>query len=136
MIQYAIAYVASAVVFLALDFVWLSRVARDFYFSRLGEQLLAQPRLGVAAAFYLVYVIGVVVFAVSPALKADSARLAIGLGALFGFIAYATYDITNYATLKNWPLAVVVVDMAWGAVLTAVSAFAGYYAVRVVAGAA
>lgn len=132
MLQYAVAYVATAIVFLAIDYVWLSRVARDFYFTRLGNQLLAQPRLGVAAGFYLVYVIGIVVFAVMPALKADSARLAVVMGGLFGLIAYATYDMTNYATLKNWPFTVVVVDMAWGAFLTGVSAFAGYQITRLV----
>jgi len=79
-------------------------------------------------------VIGIVVFAVSPALKSESARLAIVFGALFGLVAYATYDITNYATLKNWPFAVTALDMAWGTFLTAVTALAGYYAVRLTAG--
>lgn len=130
MISHAIAYCATAIVFLAIDYVWLSRIARGFYSSQLGDQLLSQPRLGVAAAFYLVYVVGIVVFAVAPALKAESARTAILLGALLGFVAYATYDMTNYATLRNWPLAVTVLDIAWGTVLTATSAFVGYHAVR------
>ncbi|MEC9344312.1 MAG: DUF2177 family protein [Pseudomonadota bacterium] len=132
-LTHVVAYVATAIVFLAVDFVWLTRIARDFYFARLGEMLLTQPRLGVAAAFYLVYVVGIVVFAVMPALRADSARPAIVLGALFGCIAYATYDITNYATLKNWPFAVVVVDIAWGAFLTGLAAFAGYQVTRLLA---
>jgi uncharacterized membrane protein len=132
MLNYAIAYCVTAVVFLGIDFVWLSRIARDFYSSRLGDQLLAQPRLGAAAAFYLVYVAGIVIFAIVPALKADSVRLVILLGAFFGLVAYATYDMTNYATLRNWPLVVVFVDIAWGTFLTALSAFAGFHAGRLI----
>ena len=132
MLNYAMVYCVTAVVFLGIDFVWLSRIARDFYFSRLGDQLLAQPRLGAAAAFYLVYVAGIVIFAIAPALKADSARLVIFLGAFFGLVAYATYDMTNYSTLRNWPLSVVVVDTAWGTFLTALSAFAGFHAGRLI----
>ncbi|MCB1464833.1 MAG: DUF2177 family protein [Nitratireductor sp.] len=134
MTQYAIAYIATAIVFLALDFVWLTRIARNFYFDRLGDLLLDQPRIGVAAAFYLVYVVGVVVFAVLPALKAESLAHAVLLGALFGLVAYATYDITNFATLKNWPFSVVALDVAWGSFLTAISACAGYAGVRMVVG--
>jgi uncharacterized membrane protein len=75
-------------------------------------------------------VIGVVFFAVVPALRADSAAMALVYGALFGFFAYATYDMTNYATLRNWPLVVSLVDIAWGTCLTGVSALAGYLATR------
>lgn len=130
MIKFAIAYVTTAIVFLAIDFVWLSRIARGFYYGRLGDQLLAQPRIGVAAAFYLAYAAGIVLFAVMPALKAESPRLALFLGAGLGLMAYGTYDLTNYATLRHWPLPVVVVDMSWGAFLTAVSAIAGYHVSR------
>ncbi|MFZ2102048.1 MAG: DUF2177 family protein [Oricola sp.] len=130
MLHYAIAYCVTLVAFLLVDFVWLSRVARDFYAGRIGSLMLDQPRLGVAAAFYLLYVVGIVAFAVIPALRADSARMALLLGALFGLVAYATYDMTNYATLKNWPFAVVAVDMAWGTFLTAASALAGFHGAR------
>jgi uncharacterized membrane protein len=133
MLHYAIAYGVTVVAFLFIDFIWLGYVARGFYAGQIGSLMLDQPRLGVAAAFYLLYVIGIVVFAIMPALKADSARTALMLGALFGLIAYATYDLTNYATLKNWPVPVVIVDIAWGAVLTAVSAFAGFHGTRFLA---
>ena len=131
MLHYAIAYCVTLVAFLFMDFIWLARVARDFYAGQIGPLLLDQPRLGVAAGFYCLYVVGIVVFAVMPALKGNAPGTALVFGALFGLIAYGTYDLTNYATLKEWPLLVVVVDMAWGAFLTSVSALAGYYGARV-----
>lgn len=131
MIAYAIAYLFTALVFLAVDLLWLSKIARSFYVEQIGDLLLSQPRLGVATAFYLVYIAGIVAFAVAPALKADSLLQAAFLGAFFGFVAYATYDLTNYSTLKDWPVAVTVVDICWGTILTAVSAVAGFQATRV-----
>ena len=130
MAQYLTAYAATAVIFLAIDFIWLSKVARVFYFERLGDLLLDKPNMGAAVIFYAVYVIGIVFFAVVPALRAESASMALIHGALFGFFAYATYDMTNYATLRNWPLVVSLVDIAWGTCLTGASALAGYLATR------
>jgi uncharacterized membrane protein len=132
MIQYLTAYAATALLFLGLDFIWLSQVARSFYFDRLGGMLLDKPNLGAAAAFYCVYVIGIMIFAVAPALRSESAMTALVYGALFGFFAYATYDMTNYATLRNWPIAVSLVDIAWGTFLTGLSAFGGYLVTRLV----
>lgn len=130
MITYVYAYLATALVFFTLDFVWLSRVARDFYFDRLGGLLLETPNMAAAAGFYLVYIVGIVFFAVAPALKSESVWMALSYGALFGFFAYATYDMTNYATLKNWPVSVVVVDIAWGMFLTGISAGVGMLATQ------
>ncbi len=130
MTKYLIAYCATAVVFLGIDIVWLARVARRFYAGQLGDLLLESPRLGAAAAFYAVYVIGIVFFAVGPALRAESTLTALLYGGLFGFFAYATYDVTNYATLRNWPLAVTFLDVAWGTCLTAVAAAAGCWVTR------
>ena len=125
MIKYFIAYVATAIVFFAVDFVWLSQVATKFYSERLGGLLLEKPNMVAAAIFYAIYIVGIVVFAVTPGLKSGSALMALGYGALFGFFAYATYDMTNYATLKGWSLEVVVVDIGWGIFLTGVSAALG-----------
>jgi uncharacterized membrane protein len=125
MTKYLIAYLATAIVFFAIDLVWLSRIATDFYQERLGSLLLDKPNMAAAAGFYLIYVIGIVVFAVQPGLKSGSVLTALTYGGLFGFFAYATYDMTNYATLKNWPFSVVAVDVAWGTVLTALSAALG-----------
>jgi len=129
MAQYVWAYVATAVIFLAIDVVWLKWVARRFYAAGLAGLLREKPFLGVAAAFYAIYMLGVVLFAVSPALAAGSAWMALGYGAMFGLCAYATYDLTNYATLRNWPLSVSLVDTIWGAALTGVSALLGYLVV-------
>lgn len=134
MAQYLTAYAVTAVVFLGIDFVWLSRIAKRFYYDRLGELLLEKPNLGAAVAFYAIYVIGIIIFAVAPALKEQSASTALIYGALFGFFAYATYDMTNYATLRNWSLTVSLVDIVWGTFLTGISAWLGYLGTRAITG--
>lgn len=126
MSKYLIAYGATALVFFAIDFVWLSQVATRFYFSRIGHLLMEKPNMVAAAMFYFIYIAGIVFFAVNPALKTGSMTTALLHGALFGFFAYATYDFTNYATLKNWPLSVVIVDISWGVFLTGTSAALGF----------
>jgi len=126
MMQYLVAYVATLVVFLGIDFVWLKYVARTFYFERLGPLLLEQPNFVAAGVFYLGYVVGIVYFAVLPAMRDGGASTAVINGALLGLLAYATYDMSNYATLKNWSLQVTLVDMVWGAALTSVSGYLGY----------
>lgn len=124
-----IAYVSAALVFFGLDFVWLSRVAIGFYRSQVGELLRDRPNMPAAAAFYLLYIAGIVYFAVMPGLQKESLAVACLNGALLGLIAYGTYDVTNLATLKNWSLSVSIVDMLWGTVLTALSASAAYWVV-------
>ncbi len=128
--QYLAAYLVTAVIFLFIDFLWLGYIAKSFYFSRLGDLLADKPNLAVAAVFYAVYVIGVVIFAVGPALQSGTWKTALIYGALFGFFCYATYDFTNLATLKDWPVSVAIVDVIWGTVLTGVSALLGYVIVR------
>ena len=128
--NFAIGYISSAVVFFALDFVWLSLATRFIYRPQLGDLLADNPNLVVAAAFYLVYLIGLVVFAILPAANNGSWAMALGLGALLGLVAYGTYDFTNLATIKDWPPLVTVVDLAWGTSLSAVAAWAGYMAIR------
>ncbi len=126
MLNFAIAYAGTALVFFGLDFVWLTNMASGFYRSRIGELLLAQPKLGVAGLFYLVYVAGLVHFAVLPAMHAGSWVTALMKGALLGLVAYGTYDMSNLSTLKNWSVSVTIVDMAWGMTLSAVAATRGY----------
>ncbi len=128
--RYVTTYFATAVPFWIADLLWLGVVARTFYRDSLGP-LMANPfDLKAAAAFYLIFPIGIVIFAVAPALAAVSASQALLMGALFGFFCYATYDLTNLATLKNWPLKMSLVDMVWGAVLTGATAWAGYQITR------
>lgn len=123
-----VAYLAALAALVVLDGLWLGLVAKDFYRQQLGSLMRPDVRFGVAAAFYLVYLVGVVIFAVQPALQEGSAVRALVLGALFGFFCYATYDLTNLATLRDWPAKLSVVDLAWGTFLSAIAALAGYLA--------
>ena len=117
-------YVLTLVTFLAIDAVWLGLIAKDMYRRELGHLLAPTVRWGAAGVFYLLYVAVVLVLVVMPNRDAPLARVA-ALGALFGLCAYATYDLTNLATLRDWPLRVTLVDLAWGACLTALTAVAG-----------
>ena len=120
----AIAYVSTAVVFLVLDAIWLGTMADRLYRPAMGSILLERFALAPAVAFYLIYIAGVVVFAVTPALQSGRWTTALGYGAMLGLMAYATYDLTNQATLKDWSWTVTVADLCWGTFVTAVSAAA------------
>ena len=128
--RYAALYAIMFATFLAVDGVWLAVVARGFYRRNLGDLMRSNINWGAALAFYLLFVVGVLVFAVLPGADSESLLRAVGLGALFGFLAYATYDLTNLATIEGWPAIVSYVDMVWGAVLSGIVATAGYYAAR------
>lgn len=123
-------YLVSFATFLAIDAVWLTLMSGRFYKAQLGGLMREQPNLGVALLFYLVYVVGVIVLAVMPGFEAGSVAKAALYGALLGFVAYGTYDITNLSTIRDWPVIVTVVDLVWGSVLTAAMATVGYYAAR------
>lgn len=128
-------YAVALIVFLALDLAWLGWVARGFYRAQLGGLLSPDVRWGAAILFYLLFVAAVVVFAVMPALERASLTRAIVSGGFFGLVAYAAYDLTNLATLRDFPAVMAVVDMAWGTFLTAATAAAGYlFAARAVGG--
>jgi uncharacterized membrane protein len=122
--RYPAAFVAAALVMGGLDTLWLSNTSGPLYHRALGEVMAKAPDMKAAIAFYLVYILGILWFAVRPALAAGDWRLALLHGGLFGFFAYATYDLTNLATLKVWSLKVSLIDMAWGAFLTAITASA------------
>lgn len=126
MVQYIVAYLAAALTFVVVDFIWLSNMG-GFYREILGSGVLADTvNIGAAICFYLLYTAGIVYFGVVPALASGRMRTATLNGAIFGFLAYATYDLTNHATIRNWTLSITVADMIWGAVLTAIAASAGY----------
>ena len=127
-LQLAIAYGAALSVFLAVDALWLGVLMKPVYAAALGPLLADTPRWGPAVLFYLLYVAGLLVFAILPGLRARRGRTAAALGALLGLVAYGTYDLSNYATLQAWPAALTVIDMAWGAVLSSLAATAGYLA--------
>jgi uncharacterized membrane protein len=121
-------YFATLVAFFAIDLVWLSLVARTFYHKYFGFLMAPSVNWPAALIFYLLFVVGLVVFAVLPGLEAGSLKMTVGCAALIGLIAYATYDLTNLATLKDWPLIVTAVDLAWGTVLSVAVSCVGYLA--------
>ena len=125
--RYLWAFIGSGVAMAVLDAIWLTQVGPRLYRPAIGELLADKPDMRAAVAFYLIYVCGIVALAVSPALRDGSLMRATMMGAALGFVAYATYDLTNQATLKVWPLHVTLIDMAWGTVLTAAAAAAGYW---------
>jgi uncharacterized membrane protein len=128
--KYVIAYVATLIVFVGVDFVWLANAGARLYRPVLGDMLLDKPNLAAAIVFYLLYAAGVVFFAVSAALRNGAWSTAALNGAVLGLVAYATYDLTNQATLRNWSTTLTALDLGWGTALTAASATAGYFVTR------
>lgn len=122
------AYLGAAAVMLVLDIIWLTNAVPRIYQPAIGHLLADKPNLAIAGVFYLLYVVGVVVFAILPAVEARSWLQALGMGALLGFVAYGTYDFTNMSTLKDWPLGLTLTDVTWGVVLTGLTALGGYFA--------
>ena len=106
-------------VFLVIDMVWLVLVARNFYKEQLGFIMRPDVNWTAAIIFYLIFIAGLVLFVIQPAIEKDNWKNALIMGAIFGLVTYATYDLTNLATLKDWPMLVTVVDLIWGAVLSA-----------------
>ena len=124
MLKYVAVYVVVAITMLVLDMVWLRGIATAWYEEGLDHLMAPEPNMLAAGAFYLLYPLGLVIFGVLP--NEDSTLFrAVGMGALFGFFAYATYDLTNLATLRDWPLNVSLMDMAWGTLASGLSVGAG-----------
>ena len=135
MLTYATGYLAALVTFVAADMVWLGTMAPRFYRPTLGDIAISGVNLPPAILFYAIYPVGLLIFAISPALKSDSLITAAVYGALFGFFTYATYDLTNHATLRNWTLPLTLVDVAWGTILAAFTSIVGVMAVSKLAAA-
>lgn len=127
---YVVAWVATAAAVLGLDAVWLGLAASRLYRPLLGDLLREDFLLAPAALFYLIYTVGIVFFVVAPTLGWGRWTDAGLRGAMFGFVGYAVYDLTNQATLRSWPVALTVADLAWGTLLTAMAAIAGFLAAR------
>jgi len=125
-----ISYLLTFVVFLIVDMLWLGIIAKNLYQKYLGGFLSDRVNWTAAIIFYLIYVVGISIFAIYPAVNKNSAFNAILMGALFGIFTYATYDLTNLATLKGWPLNIVVIDILWGALLSAIVSFSGFHIVK------
>jgi len=120
-------YLIAFVVFLLVDLVWLTFVANDFYKKHLGFLMKDTPNYIAALVFYLIFIVGLVYFVIMPGIEAGSIGKIILGGLMFGFITYATYDLTNLATLKDWPIVITIVDLIWGSVLSTVISIATFY---------
>jgi len=119
-------YLIAFVVFLLIDAIWLSMIANDFYKKHLGFLMKDSPNFVAAGIFYLVFMVGLVYFVIMPGIDAASIGKILLGGVLFGFITYATYDLTNLATIKDWPLTVTIVDLLWGSFLSTAISLATY----------
>lgn len=125
-----ISYLLTAVVFFAIDMVWLGFIAKDLYRKYLSNFLSDKVNWTAAIIFYLLFIVGIFYFSILPAIEKNSLLKALISGALFGFFTYATYDLTNLATLKDWPLRIVFIDIIWGAILTGLVSTAGFFIVK------
>ncbi len=130
MTRYLIAYTAMLIGVTAIDAVWIALVMQHMFTTQLGALLAAQPRYEAAAAFYLIYPLGILVLAVAAGDRRQSVVIAARNGAMLGLCSYGTYELTNRATLAVWPLSIVLVDMAWGIFVTALGAVIGYAALQ------
>jgi len=128
MIRYFKLYLVTLAAFFAIDMLWLGLAARSFYQQQLGFLMTSNPIWFVAVLFYLLFVVGLIFFVIVPGLNANSLKATLFKAALFGMITYATYDLTNLATLKDWPVIVSVVDMLWGTFLSISVSYIGYIA--------
>lgn len=120
-------YGVAFVVFMAIDAVWLTLVAKNFYKQQIGYIMAKNPNLVAALIFYLIFIAGLVAFVIIPALDKKMWSQALLMGAFFGLVTYATYDLTNLATLKDWPLLVTIIDLIWGMAISAIVSVATYF---------
>ncbi|BCH00698.1 membrane protein [Mesorhizobium sp. 131-2-5] len=130
MMRYAVAYTTTLIAFLAIDAVWLTTMSQRLYRRYVGDILVDVFNPVPAAAFYLIYVVGLIIFATSPAFSSGKWTTAALNGALYGFLTYATYDLTNQATIRGWPTIITVADICWGSLLSAVAATVGFLVTR------
>lgn len=121
-----ITYLTTLVTFIATDALWLSVIAKDFYKKHLGKFLSGEVNLAAAGAFYVLMATGIMIFVILPNLEKDSLSRIILYGALFGLFTYMTYELTNLAALKDWPMTAVIIDIAWGMFITALAATVGF----------
>lgn len=126
-------YLVTFVVFFAIDILWLGVIAKNLYKENLGYIMAEKTNWAAAIIFYTIFIGGLIFFAINPALKRDSIMYAVSLGALFGFMTYATYDMTNLATLKDWPLKITIIDIIWGTTLNALTAGVSFYIIKLIA---
>lgn len=127
MLKFLPAYISTIIVMFVLDLIWLSQLAQPIYKAGIGHLMATQPKLGFAALFYLVFVFGLIWFAVRPNVHIKGLKSTFIAGAVFGFFVYASYDLTNLALLKDWPLKLSLIDMTWGILLSGFCAAVGKF---------
>lgn len=127
-------YLIALVVFFVIDIIWLGFISKDLYRKNLGHLMRSSTNWPAAIIFYSFYIAGLIFFVVNPALEKNSIIYALLSGALFGFITYATYDITNLATLKDWPLKVTIINIIWGTALNGLTASISFYFIKLIGG--
>ena len=120
----------SVAVFLSIDMIWLLVISKNPYAKYLGYLMTDQVRVGAAAIFYLIFVVGLLFFVITPALSKDSWTYALFAGMFFGLITYATYDLTNLAVVKDWPVAITIIDLIWGTFLSSTTATVSFLLIR------
>jgi len=120
-------YFSTLLVFFAVDMIWLGLVARTFYKKHLGFLMAPEVNWYAALIFYFLFILGVLVFVVIPGIRDNDLTMTLIKAALFGLITYATYDLTNLATVKNWPILITIIDLIWGMVLTTIVSLAGFF---------
>ena len=123
-------YAITLGIFLVIDLVWLTVIARKLYADKLGYLMAPKANLAAALLFYAIFIVGLMVFVLNPALLAGSWQKALGLGLFFGLVTYATYDLTNLATIKDWPILITVIDLLWGSVVSGATAILSYFVIR------
>ena len=134
-VKYTVAYIATGLAFALIDSVWLRTMYKRLYQPEIGELMVRGGfRMGPAIVFYVLYIAGMMIFAVGPALAAGKWQVALLQGALLGFFCYMTYDLTNYATLKVWSTKITVLDIMWGTFLTGSASLAGYLVTNAIFG--
>jgi len=130
MLKLIATYLIALISFFALDMVWLGVISKNYYKQKLGFILSENPNWAAAIVFYLLFIAGIIFFAINPAIKANDWQVALLNGAVLGALCYATYDLTNMATIAKWPIEIVIIDIIWGMVLTGSVSVITYFAVE------
>ena len=123
-------YAIALVIFLAIDMVWLTLIAKSLYAQHLGYLMAPKAKLLVAFLFYLLFVVGLQFFVLNPALASGSWKTALFAGMFFGLVTYATYDLTNLATVKDWPVLITAIDLVWGSFVSGVTALLSFLVIK------
>ncbi len=126
-------YIVTLIVFFAIDIVWLGLIAKDMYRGDIGHLMADKTNWPAALIFYMIFIAGLIFFVINPALNKDSWTYALFVGALFGFMCYATYDMTNLATLRDWPLKITIIDIIWGTFLNSLTSTISFFIIKYIA---